>query len=55
MTSGKWAKKARDARPVPDKDLSENECEELVRLREKNAALEYAAIAGWAAGKEHTR
>ena len=32
-------KKARDAGRVPDKDLSENEREELERLRKENALL----------------
>ena len=39
MTLGKWVKKARDAGRVPDKDLSENEREELERLRKENAVL----------------
>jgi transposase len=39
LTLGKWVKKARDARRVPDKDLSENEREELERLRKENATL----------------
>jgi transposase len=39
LTLGKWVKKARDAGRVPDKDLSENEREELERLREENATL----------------
>ena len=39
MTLGKWVKKARDAGRVPDKGLSENEREELERLRKENAVL----------------
>jgi transposase len=39
LTLGKWVKKARDAGRVPDKDLSENEREELERLRKENATL----------------
>ena len=39
MTLGKWVKKARDAGRVPDKKLSENEREELERLRKENATL----------------
>ena len=39
MTLGKWVKKARDAGRVPDKDLTENEREELERLRKENETL----------------
>jgi transposase len=39
MTLGKWVKNARDAGRVPDKDLTENEREELERLRKENAVL----------------
>jgi transposase len=39
MTLGKWVKKARDAGRVPDKELADNEREELERLRKENAVL----------------
>ena len=39
MTLGKWVKKARESGRVPDKDLAENEREELERLRKENTVL----------------
>ena len=39
MTLGKWVKKAKDSGQLPEKDLSENEREELERLRKENATL----------------
>lgn len=39
MTLGKWVKKARDNGAVPDRALTENEREELERLRKENAVL----------------
>jgi transposase len=39
ITLGKWVKKARESRRIPDKDLAESEREELERLRKENADL----------------
>jgi transposase len=38
-TLGRWVKKVKDSGRVPDRDLSDNEREELERLRKENAVL----------------
>jgi transposase len=38
-TLGRWVKKVKDSGGVPDRALSDNEREELERLRKENAVL----------------